>query len=264
MKKVKDKILPSVKPNAGIRVAYRKKLKSLVDEMHNSVLYWIGACYKQNEPLIAQDARTPADRLNEALRRLRGQWTQRFDKASLDLATYFGKNINKRSEAQLKAILKRSGMTVDFKLTRQQRDVLKAVIEENVSLIKSIPEQYFKSVEGAVMRSVSLGRDLEQLTKDIKKAYAVSDRRATIIARDQTNKATSALTRSRQMELGIKKAQWQHSSAGKTPRPTHVRNDGKTYDIEKGWYDPAVKKYIHPGELINCRCTARSIIPGFI
>jgi hypothetical protein len=38
--------------------------------------------------------------------------------------------------------------------------------------------------------------------------------------------------------------------------------DGKKYDVEKGMYDPAVGKFVFPGELPNCRCLSRSVIPG--
>ena len=46
-----------------------------------------------------------------------------------------------------------------------------------------------------------------------------------------TQKPTkAAMNRARQDELGIEKARWRHSGGGKHPRPTHVANDGKTYD----------------------------------
>jgi uncharacterized protein with gpF-like domain len=64
-------------------------------------------------------------------------------------------------------------------------------------------------------------------------------------------------------QLGITEAIWVHSGAGKHPRPTHVAMNGKKYDVNKGMWDPAVKRWIFPGEEINCRCVSRSIIPGF-
>ncbi len=69
--------------------------------------------------------------------------------------------------------------------------------------------------------------------------------------------------RVRQVELGITQAKWRHSMGGKKPRPTHLANNGKLYDVARGWYDPAVKKHIFPGELINCRCVSISVIKGF-
>ena len=71
------------------------------------------------------------------------------------------------------------------------------------------------------------------------------------------------MTRARQVEVGITEAIWMHSHAGKEPRPTHVANDGKRYKVAEGWFDPdpRVRRHIVPGELINCRCTTRSIVP---
>lgn len=112
------------------------------------------------------------------------------------------------------------------------------------------------------MRSVTAGRDLHQLTEDLVEQTGVTRRRAAAISHDQNNKATSAMTRARQVELGLQSV-WMHSHAGKHPRPTHLSNNGQPYDPAEGWYDPAVGRNIWPGELINCRCFAKSIVPGF-
>lgn len=66
----------------------------------------------------------------------------------------------------------------------------------------------------------------------------------------------------RRQEIGIEEAMWQHSHAGKKPRPTHVAMHGKIYQISEGMWDPAEQKRIWPGQLINCRCTSRAIIPN--
>jgi hypothetical protein len=39
--------------------------------------------------------------------------------------------------------------------------------------------------------------------------------------------------------------------------------NGTKYDVNKGMWDPAVKRWIFLGEEINCRCFSRSIIPAF-
>ena len=89
--------------------------------------------------------------------------------------------------------------------------------QENVSLIKSIASQFHTQVEGMVMRSVTEGRDLSALTKDLQKRFGVTKDRAAFIALDQNNKATSAIQRERQTALGIEEGIWMHSHAGKVP-----------------------------------------------
>jgi SPP1 gp7 family putative phage head morphogenesis protein len=257
-----DKVLTPVRPNVGIEVAYRKKLQALIAEMDNSVVYWLRAAYRANEPVMAQD-RTPADELRDAIRKLAKRWQKNFDEAAPALAEYFAKSVAARSSGALKAILKKAGFAVEFKMTRAMRDIMAATVSQQVSLIKSIPSRYFTNIEGLVMRSVQTGRDLGQLTKDLQEQFGVTHRRAAFIARDQNNKATASMTRARQDELGLNEAIWVHSGGGKHPRPTHVAMHGKKYDVNKGMWDSAVNRWIFPGEEINCRCISRSIIPGF-
>lgn len=258
------KTLPPVHPNAGIEAAFRRSLQNTIRKMDKSVKYWLSAAYKANEPVITQDE-LPATALRRIVRRLARQWQTNFDKGAEELAAYFSQSIADRSDSQLQQILRRAGFTVDFKLTRAQRDVLQATIAENVALIKSIPQQYFTAIEGEVMRSVAAGRDLAPLTKFLQEQYGKTHRRAAFIARDQSNKACANLTRTRQIEIGVTTAIWVHSAGGRKPRPTHVAAGARQqrYDITKGWFDPHVEKFILPGELPNCRCVSRSVILGF-
>lgn len=258
-----EKVLRSVHPNVGVEMEYRRRLVRLIEEMHNSVMYWVETRYRNNEPAISMDAKTPAVQLRLTINKLKKQWLGKFHDAARDLAEYFAQDVKDRSDAQMKSILKKAGISVKWKMTPAQKDIMQATVEANVSLIKSIPHEYLKNVEGAVMRSVQTGRDLGSLSKELQKKFGVTKQKAALISRDQNNKATSAFQRARQKELGITQAVWMHSHAGKEPRPTHVAMNGKKYDITEGMYDPDEKVYIWPGQLINCRCTSKSVIPGF-
>jgi len=103
------------------------------------------------------------------------------------------------------------------------------------------------------------------LADTLRKQFAVSRKRAALIARDQNNKITASLTRARYLEIGVQEAIWVHSHAGKEPRPTHLKagRDRVRFRVDDGWYDPAVKRHILPGEEINCRCTMMPILKGF-
>lgn len=258
-----EKIGRAIQPNAGIAAAYRKKLRAEIDLMNRSYLYWIKACYRANEPRMAMDA-SPARELQATLNRLGRFWLRRFSKGSMALAEHFAKRSYQQSDAALRRILREAGFSVKFKLTRELNDVIQAVVAENVALIKSIPQQYHTQVQGSVMRSVQTGRDLDGLTKEIMKHHHVSFDRAKFIARDQNNKATSSILKARQTDLGIKEGVWLHSHAGKVPRKTHLANNGNRFNIAEGWFDPdpKVRRHIMPGELINCRCVWKPVIPG--
>jgi uncharacterized protein with gpF-like domain len=115
------------------------------------------------------------------------------------------------------------------------------------------------------MRSIQLGGDLATMTDEIEAQYGVTRRRAELIARSQNALATATITKARQTELGIRTALWLHSGGGHHPRPSHLKagREKTVYDVEKGWYDPDEGKFIWPGQLIHCRCVARSIVEGF-
>ena len=262
MARTARKTLKPVRPGLGIEAEYRRQLVALIDAMHRSVRRWITAKYRANQPRIAQDA-TPSEELRRTMAGLGKRWQDAFDKAAEGLAGYFAKDVDRRSTAELHRILKKSGVTVKFTMTPAMRDVFDATINQNVALIKSIPKQYLADVEGLVQRSVQQGRDLEQLTNGLLDRYDITRKRAKLIARDQNNKATAAFTRARRTELGMFKAVWMHSSAGKELRPAHVAMNGKEFDIRKGMWDSHEKAWVQPGELINCRCLSRPVVEGF-
>lgn len=261
----------AVRPRLVLANEYRARLLRIIDEMDRSITYWLKAAYRGQSEGIAKVAgdrlaydEPTANVLDVVIRRLRRRWLRRFGNLSNNLAEYFATSVKERTDAQLKDILRRGGMSVKFQLTPAVREVLPAIVKENVALIRSIPEQYLGKVEGVVMRSVTAGRDLSTLTKELQEQYGVTRRRANTIAIDQCNKATGAIARARYIDLGIAKAIWCHSHAGFEPRPTHLANDGKEYDIVEGWFDtdPKVRRHIHPGELIRCRCFSRPVLPG--
>lgn len=247
----RDKILAPVHPNFGMQVELRRRLDRVIDEMHRSVTWHALAAYRNNPPEMAQDA-SPAAELDRVMRSLAWRWRKRFNELSVFLASWFAKSIMQRSDAALRASLKKAGWTVKFQMSPEMNDVLRATIAENVALIKSIPEQYLVQVQGAVMRSIIRGRDLGPLAKELEEHYGVTKRRAALIARDQNNKATSAMSHARQAALGIKTDIWMHSHAGREPRPSHVAMNGKPYDIKKGMWDDHEKEWVFPGQLINC------------
>lgn len=198
------------------------------------------------------------------MRLLAKRWTSRFDDMADELAKWFGHQTLNRTDAAMMKILKDSGFAIDLDMTPAVRAILKATIAQNVSMIKSIPQQSLGQVEAMVMRAVQTGREQSELVKDLQSHFGVTRKRAMLIARHQNNLATASITKARQLEVGITKARWRHSYGGKTPRPTHIKasKDNVIYDVAKGWYDPHEKKFIWPGELIGCRCVAIPIIEG--
>ena len=131
-----------------------------------------------------------------------------------------------------------------------------------MSLIKSIPSEYFRDIQQAVLSSIADGKGLADLTTFLEEQQGVQSRRAKNIAIDQTHKAYNGLNRGRMVQSGIKKFEWVHSGGGLHPRPLHLDQlNGKVFSfdklpiIEEGTGERGI-----PGQAINCRCTMVPVI----
>lgn len=266
MKKIRPKTARAVHANRGVESAYRRRLMGLIDRMASSVERFVMAQYKKAPPRIAdaveamgEDARPPAEFMRLRIAELRKQWDQQFDESAEIVAETYVSRMFRTTDNAFAAALKDAGWAVKFDMTPAMKDAFNATVGENVGLIKSIPAEYLDRVEGAVMRGYAAGRDLEAMTKELRAIYPITARRANLIAIDQSNKANATVNRARQLELGITRAVWMHSHAGKEPRPSHVAADGKEFDVAKGCYIDG--EYILPGEKVRCRCSSKAVLP---
>lgn len=260
----RDRVTRSVQPNAGVQAWYQAQLETIVELMASNGRDVLREHYTDPGIGFAQDGPTDDVRgLRRALTKWGDRWQARIDAMAQGLAARFVDRSMAATQNAVRAAFKAAGFTVSFKPTAASVAAYEASIAENVSLIKSIPAQFSKDVQTQVWQSVMRGGDLATLSREVQVKYGVAYRRAALIARDQNAKAKALIENVRRQELGITAAYWQHSKAGKEPRPTHVEMDGKRYELAKGMWDEDEKAFIWPGQLINCRCTSRAIIPGF-
>lgn len=260
----KTRFMSVIRPSAPIRIKYQKRLDTEIDEMVRSINYWLTAAYRQNQPAtvaLGQDA-SPSKILQDAFDKLASRWLKRFDKLAPKMAEWFASSTKTRVEASLMADLRKAGFTVRMTMTKAMRDAYNAVVDENIGLIKSIPQQHLNGVRTVLMQSVQLGGDLKLLADDLQKRSGITRRRAAFIALDQNNKATAVLQRTRYLEMGITQAKWLHSAGGKHPRPEHVAFSGQLYDVAKGHDFKNGEGTVWPGTAINCRCVSVPVIPG--
>jgi uncharacterized protein with gpF-like domain len=114
-----------------------------------------------------------------------------------------------------------------------------------------------------VMRAVRAGRAEHDLMEEIVQAFDTTRAEAARIAHDQCNKAAMGISARRMLSAGITRAIWMHSGRLRHPRHSHVAMDGEEFDLAEGLYDPALGRKVMPGELINCDCKMRPLVPGF-
>ncbi|KAL1110045.1 hypothetical protein AAG570_014069 [Ranatra chinensis] len=136
------------------------------------------------------------------------------------------------------------------------------IVTENVNLIKSIPSQYFLEVERIVFEAIANGNKIDELKSELLKRYAITNRRAKLIAKDQIKKATEMLERRQLIDAGVTKGFWLHSGNYKPgrARKSHVEaaqraKRGEWYDLRKGMLIDG--RFTHPKELVNCNCTRK-------
>ena len=162
---------------------------------------------------------------------------------------------------------------IKLQLTKRLKGAIRSKLTKNTELITSIPSQYISEIEQHVVASISSGRDLKSLTDYLQERMEITKRRASLIARDQNNKATALIHQARQLDLGITKAKWIHTAASIHPRTdTHgafadgdseFGDGGPLYDVEVGVDFGDDFGAVIPGQAISCGCLSASWLPGY-
>ena len=172
-----------------------------------------------------------------------------------------------------------SAIGVDMKqvLARENLDeTVKALIHKQTSLIKSIPDEFFKQIEHEIYTGITNGDRYETIakrikgTKDISSVFGKLDNRVKFIARNEVENINAILVKKRSEKIGIKKFKWQTARdervrgnpAGKYPdsKCSHYKLDGEIFEWKKG--AKCGSKTIWPGTDFNCRCVAINMIEG--
>lgn len=242
-----------VKTPKSPEVSYRKELEAMVLTLRSQVSKVIIPLLKQYESDYVRDsyART----LEEAFNRLRRAYVD-VDRNAQIIANSFVTNtssVNKRRFYQ--SIEGAVGVDLQSIVQSEGLDnVLLSSTRENVSLIKSIPEEYFKKIEGIVFRGTITGTKAGSMISQITAIGHSTTKRAKLIARDQTSKLNSALNEQRQRNLGIEEYIW------RTAGDDRVRDNHKSKNGQVFRWDNPPKDTGHPGQDIQCRCVAQPII----
>jgi len=262
--------------NAAQQERYVAALEKLVRQMTRETKKQIlrlfkgeisDAFFESQEKLSAMDA-SLASQARILLNALSRTFEGLFDLKARSLSETMVKGTIKTSSTTVSESLKKlsGGLTLNTSVVSAgQEEVATALVAENVSYIKSIPEQYLKDVTGSVMRSITTGRGLVDLIPDIQKYDGQTYRRAKNLALDQTRKAYNTINRQKLLNNGIKQFEWGHSGGTLHPRESHIKIAGKIFSFENVKAEQAALGVPEndrglPGEPINCRCYMRPVI----
>jgi SPP1 gp7 family putative phage head morphogenesis protein len=194
------------------------------------------------------------------------------------LAEGFSQSIGAWNNREWRKVLQATVGVNLFQAEPWLRPELKAWAQVNANLITSLEEAGIREVERWTIQGLRTGQRHEEITKKIEDVFGreLSDKlgpsgmraRAKLIARDQVAKLNADLTERRQTAAGVTEYIWRTSldervrgnPTGLYPKaePSHWDREGKTFQWSKPPSDG------HPGQPINCRCTAEPVLSGLV
>lgn len=141
-----------------------------------------------------------------------------------------------------------------------------AIVEDfrktNIDLIKGMGEKHVADLNGILTEATARGVRHEETAALIQEQLGIGQKKAALIARDQTLKYNASVHTAQATASGIERYDWSTSHDGDV-RPMHAELDGKRFRYD----DPPVTNLDgdrnNPGEDYNCRCAAIPVIDLF-
>jgi SPP1 gp7 family putative phage head morphogenesis protein len=138
--------------------------------------------------------------------------------------------------------------------------VMQALLNEQTSLITSIPREAAERVRKVTLAGITEGKRPAAYIAEIMRTGEVSRSRATLIARTEVARTGSVLTQTRAQSIGCTHFIWR-TIGDSDVRPGHRRLNGKAFEyLNPPLCDPPDHHSL-PGQIFNCRCVGEPIIP---
>lgn len=170
----------------------------------------------------------------------------------------------------------KKGINVELPLSSTWwEDMKTSWVEYNYNLITSNAKNYVSKINTLTEQAIVNGLSPKQLTDDIKKATeSLSEKHCRLLARDQIGKLNGQITQAQMQEIGLNMYVWD-TSGDERVRDSHGLMDELlcrwdnaslcSYDNGKNWEKrPFGAIELHPGQDIQCRCSALSFYPELV
>nr|DAP64188.1 MAG TPA: Minor capsid component [Caudoviricetes sp.] len=253
-------------PNAGIEAWYRREMNSVVRAMIDDYREKIKEAIEHPELQRFYGDAAAKTIFTRVLEKLEKVWRETFEGFASKCAPEFVGKTEQSVTTSTLASLSVAGVS-EPRATYNEAiaNTLSASVDFNHTLITGIQQETHEKIYNAVMLSLTSPNPEEQgtsgIVKAIQEAGITAKNRVDLISRDQTSKLYSSLSDERMKQNGCEEFEWLHSSAGKTPRESHVHLNGRIFrlddprlwevggelNLKKGDVGP-------PGWAINCRC----------
>lgn len=225
---------------------YFRRLKFFSYKVDSSLMYWL---------MVAAKRQNTAKQINKEINGLKVYW----NKKAVELSEVLPKKFTKSVEKFINLKLKKQNSEFSLKeSSRMVQNELNAILERNVALIKSIPNDIIERYRSEILNNVS-NLNQEALFKTFKSFNVISERRARVIARDQVRKAINGLQNAKAQQLGFNYYIW-HTAGDSRVSDEHRKLDGRIYSFAHP--TAIIDSYGnvgHTAQRPNCRCYAEPI-----
>jgi len=257
---------------AGVAERYRAQLRVMIRQMAVATMREVKKHYPEpvaedalpEGVVVSMDADIPGP-MDSALDRILSRFQKMFDSQAPEISGKLATEADKASTVAVKSSLKEASANVTVPTSVLQSgavaDVWKASVAENVDLIKSVPGQYMQRIKNQVTDGITKGRGIADLLPELQNIQGMSDRRAKLIAYDQTRKAYASYSLTKMAGAGVKKFEWLHSGGAAEPRRDHIAMSGNIYRFDDPpIIDQRTGERGFPGQAINCSCRMLPVV----
>lgn len=187
----------------------------------------------------------------------------RYAKAIEPWATSVASRMVAEMDARDKAMWRKASETISKGLRHELNNaptgsVVQSLIDEQVTLIKSLPLEAAQRVQGLALEAVTTGTRSDDIVSAIMKTGDITKSRAKLIARTEIGRASTAFTQARAISIGSDGYIW------RTAKDSDVRHSHKVMEGKfVAWDSPPTLDGLtgHAGAVPNCRCYAEPVIP---
>lgn len=235
------------KPIKGVTLSYERALRAIAKNIGRLIEPYTGS-----EPLDPTDGQSLVQIL-KSYSELLGPW-------ALHLVTNVFRSVDDADRSAWRDHSKNMSLALRKEINEAPTGItLREIMNQNVVLIKSIPLQAAERVYGLIQENIMKSRRADEIAKMIMETESVTKNRATLIARTEISKASTALTQARALHVGSAGYIWR-TSGDMIVRKSHRKLNG----VFCKWSEPPLinegtdekpNMIAHgPGEIWNCRC----------
>lgn len=277
--KERAKALRALESNRGLAIAAGKRIRAIVNQFEKAYkkeALRIAAKYCKNEVQDAAISVVPSE-LEIALAKLAAKQSMGLGSNAKQVSRWYCRQLLRNISADQKRALKKAGISTAWLKQKWTVQIVRGQyvapsvaakipeqVEANAALITKLCERSAQRVQNAIAEGISKGYNLSRLTEKINSLENMDEARAARVALDQSCKLNQFIQVENSKALGVKEGIWVHVPGQYESRASHMKMNGKKFDLEKGMYDPDVEDYVQPGELPYCRCCFKAILPGFL